>query len=1173
MRPYDPIRDPMTIVSDRDNALALGNKAVPRGVIIDGRTVNADGTQVPAFQNTALLKWAQTWVAPSRAAGGQFGHFSDAIPIMTRGYNAGWVPHPIQRDGQLQPLLQFFPQLRLMDGSDDIFPGDAGIVVSGADHTDSRPVVLTDRAKLVAHHTDNNDPALSTRVYDMWQNDRGLWAGLHTGLRPIAFDDNARGAANWIFVAPARGMGSGDTGTRFFDGISTFGPITPPDPASIDRSNDAAGADVNLPPIPNHRQTFNQLAGLAKTTLAQNWFADPGDPRSGYGAVLANFSLVYRQPRTSVGDRREPVIGFMPDRMNGPFYAGVDGNDPHLMGRTSDDLPIYPVMLSRDYAKFGPGPDNRPSAPLAFREELYPDVAEYANRVRVRLAYDAKASHPHQTAVGLGQIEGRWDWYTTTPFMQPFPVDNPPPFEGGPPPSFPPDQPPPSPPPPSGPPSGPPITGGGDGVVPPIESVVNDDGDGESVPCWVDSNDKYHEWIKRIRAARGGKSDQAGDSRRWKEYRAKRRERRRAEREGQNTVPPEPEVGEVALPPSSLAQEWGLDPRSVDFAPLAVAGDLGALGFRTRIVDPQLVERHAVDVDQKLPPEVIYRLQRSAFSPTVITAFGDPETGIGGQYVAPVALTPTQRHNPTLAIDERPMWLFDRRVDIGLGIPTLSGEVLRGWRIGIDDDTENIVFDYIAVDGAPDTTKKMVVNGVVLGSGGGGGGGVDTVSGTAGRIVVDNTVPATPVVNIDPTYQGQTSITQLGVIAAGTWQATTIAPDRGGTGLSSLTAGKFLQVNAGGDGYDLVDIAGGGQVDAVSGTTGRIVVNSTNPANPVVNIDPNYVGQETITNLGTVAVGTWNATPIGISKGGTGATTESDARIALGLQIGTDVQAHSANLDTLAGNNGSGLTNLNAGALDSGTVPDARLPVVPTGKGGTGLSVLTAGKFLQVNAGANGFDLVDGSGGATSLDGLSDVDITSPSNGQFLRYNGTSSAWENSGAVWADIDGIPQSVEGLSATTFSANTFPLYTSADTVVAKAISTDGQTLVAQSSFAAMRGQLQAVGTIASPSERTGAFTVAENQSYIVDQGNLTEDAVITMGTSVNAGAEVFVSIKPFGAATTYAVSIKADGGATIYAPNSIVVTTQHTIVATDGIGITGFHARFNGSDWIILSWSCC
>jgi len=65
-------------------------------------------------------------------------------------------------------------------------------------------------------------------------------------------------------------------------------------------------------------------------------------------------------------------------------------------------------------------------------------------------------------------------------------------------------------------------------------------------------------------------------------------------------------------------------------------------------------------------------------------------------------------------------------------------------------------------------------------------------------------------------------------------------------------------------------IGGGGTVNTVTGTTNRIVVDSTDPANVIINISPNYVGQSTITTLGTIVTGVWNGTAIALANGGTG---------------------------------------------------------------------------------------------------------------------------------------------------------------------------------------------------------------------------------------------------------------------------------------------------------------
>jgi len=67
---------------------------------------------------------------------------------------------------------------------------------------------------------------------------------------------------------------------------------------------------------------------------------------------------------------------------------------------------------------------------------------------------------------------------------------------------------------------------------------------------------------------------------------------------------------------------------------------------------------------------------------------------------------------------------------------------------------------------------------------------------------------------------------------------------------------------------------------------------------------------------------------------------------------------------TLPALNGSALTDLNATNLASGTVADARLPTVPTSKGGTGLtSIGTAGQIIQVNSGASALEFADPAGG------------------------------------------------------------------------------------------------------------------------------------------------------------------------------------------------------------------
>lgn len=92
-------------------------------------------------------------------------------------------------------------------------------------------------------------------------------------------------------------------------------------------------------------------------------------------------------------------------------------------------------------------------------------------------------------------------------------------------------------------------------------------------------------------------------------------------------------------------------------------------------------------------------------------------------------------------------------------------------------------------------------------------------------------------------------------------------------------------------GWDIIDNTD----STVTGTTNRISVTGTTDQGFVVDISASYAGQSTITTLGTVATGTWNATTIAVGKGGTGYTSYAQG-------------------DLLVGNGSSGLNKLTRGS-------------------------------------------------------------------------------------------------------------------------------------------------------------------------------------------------------------------------------------------------------------------
>lgn len=61
----------------------------------------------------------------------------------------------------------------------------------------------------------------------------------------------------------------------------------------------------------------------------------------------------------------------------------------------------------------------------------------------------------------------------------------------------------------------------------------------------------------------------------------------------------------------------------------------------------------------------------------------------------------------------------------------------------------------------------------------------------------------------------------------------------------------------------------------------NVVANRTAITSDAVDIASTYVGQTSITTLGTIGTGTWEATDVGVAHGGTGSSTESGARTNL----------------------------------------------------------------------------------------------------------------------------------------------------------------------------------------------------------------------------------------------------------------------------------------------------
>lgn len=171
-------------------------------------------------------------------------------------------------------------------------------------------------------------------------------------------------------------------------------------------------------------------------------------------------------------------------------------------------------------------------------------------------------------------------------------------------------------------------------------------------------------------------------------------------------------------------------------------------------------------------------------------------------------------------------------------------------------------------------------------------------------------------------------------------------------------------ITLGTTGLTFAQFSGAGQITAgagltktgntldVVGTADRITVNADS-----IDIASTYVGQSSITTLGTITTGTWNGTDIAVADGGTGASNAAGAKTNLGFMTryaaNNDLLVPSSGIVTWAVTHSLGTKDITVQVYDIATDAQVEVDVVRTST-----SVVTLSWVAGANVTADSYRVV-----------------------------------------------------------------------------------------------------------------------------------------------------------------------------------------------------------------------
>lgn len=222
------------------------------------------------------------------------------------------------------------------------------------------------------------------------------------------------------------------------------------------------------------------------------------------------------------------------------------------------------------------------------------------------------------------------------------------------------------------------------------------------------------------------------------------------------------------------------------------------------------------------------------------------------------------------------------------------------------------------------------------------------------------------------------AVNDSGNINVGVWQATEVAVLYGGTGATTAPDARTNLGLAIGTDVQAADAdlsalasnstnglwartgAGTGSARTITGTSNRITVTNGDgvSGNPTIDVSSSYVGQATITTLGTIGTGVWQGTAVAAAFGGFGTDISGSSGVPL-FASGTP---------TFTSTEGTG-NFVRAGSPTITTPTFATSATVPLLIGGTGTTSTLTLRTTSNAGGTTGSDIIfqGGNNGATEF--------------------------------------------------------------------------------------------------------------------------------------------------------------------------------------------------------------